>query len=82
MRTKTGGRAVGTPNKVTATIKDSITAIIENSINQFEDDLEALEPKERLMVLIKLLEFAIPKNQVLEIARVKVGIEAEEAEYI
>ena len=81
MRAKTGGRELGTPNKVTTAIKDSITEIIENGINQFQVDLIALEPKDRLLILIKLLEFAIPKNQVIKMPA-KVGIDAEEAEYI
>lgn len=62
---KTGGRQKGTPNKATAFSKKVITEIVSDYTNSdsFMDDLSALEPKERLDVMIKLMGFITPKPQ-------------------
>lgn len=60
--TKTGGRTVGTPNKITGTVKEWITSIIDGNRQQFEEDLEKLEPGERVRV-ISILQYVTPKIQ-------------------
>lgn len=52
---KTGGRKAGTPNKVTGTVKEWIASIIDGNREQFENDLEKLEPGERVRVISNLL---------------------------
>ena len=59
---KTGGRQAGTPNKVTGTLKDFISNLIENNREQIEADLKKLQPKDRLMILERLLQYVIPKQ--------------------
>lgn len=66
-RIKTGGRDLGTPNKTTASLKEKIDLIIENNIDLFQQDLEALEPKERLTLIIKLFEFVLPKQKEMKL---------------
>ena len=61
--TKTGGRTVGTPNKITGTVKEWITSIIDGNRQQFEEDLENLEPGERVRVISNLLQYVTPKIQ-------------------
>ena len=61
--TKTGGRTVGTPNKITGTVKEWITSIIDGNRQQFEEDLEKLEPGERVRVISNLLQYVTPKIQ-------------------
>ncbi|WP_278366224.1 hypothetical protein [Phocaeicola barnesiae] len=72
---KTGGRKAGTPNKVSGTVKEWIASIIDGNREQFENDLEKLEPGERVRVISNLLQYVIPKMQSLSPA------EMLEAEY-
>lgn len=58
-----GGRAKGTPNKVTATVKEWLIALIDKNRRQVERDLKALEPKERLQMIEKLMQYVVPKQQ-------------------
>lgn len=60
---KTGGRKVGTPNKVTASVKVWLSGLIDKNRKQIEKDLKQLEPKERLQVLEKLMQYVVPKQQ-------------------
>ena len=60
---KTGGRVQGTPNTITADLRMKINAIVENQIDHIEADLQALEPKERLMIVEKFLSYCLPKLQ-------------------
>lgn len=62
---KTGGRQAGTPNKKTAAIREVVTNLVEEyaSKGQMMEDLAELEAKDRLMVVVKLSEYVIPKLQ-------------------
>lgn len=56
-----GGRAKGTPNKVTGTVKEWLTDLIDRNRGQIEADLQQLEPKERLAMLEKFMQYIVPK---------------------
>lgn len=58
-----GGRQKGTPNKVTASVKDWLSGLIDKNRKQIEKDIKQLEPKERLQMLEKLMQYVIPKQQ-------------------
>jgi len=59
---KTGGRQKGTPNKLTANIKEHITDILEGyTKDQMLSDWSELKPKERLEMLHKLGQYIMPK---------------------
>lgn len=60
---KTGGRKAGTPNKVTGTVKEWIQKVIDGKRQQFEDDLDDLEPGERVRIISNLLPYVTPKMQ-------------------
>lgn len=60
---KTGGRKLGTPNKVTSSVKEWLSRLIDKNRKQIERDLKQLEPKERLQVIEKLMQYVIPKQQ-------------------
>jgi hypothetical protein len=64
---KTGGRAKGTPNKVTTDLRTWINELLDNSRERLETDLNALEPKDRLIILEKLMQYVIPKQQSVSI---------------
>lgn len=55
------GRPKGTPNKLTGQVKELLSQALENGLESFSEDLESLEPKDRLSVLMKLASFVIPK---------------------
>lgn len=61
-----GGRTKGTPNKVTKTAREWLTALVDKNRRQIERDLKQLEPKERLLILEKLLQYVIPKKQAVD----------------
>lgn len=56
-----GGRAKGTPNKISGTVKEWLQAVIDNNREQFEDDLQSLEPGERIRVISNLFQYIVPK---------------------
>ena len=63
MRIKTGGRTAGTPNRVTVDLKEVIKNLLEDNIDTVKADFALLEPKDRIMMFEKLLQYAIPKQR-------------------
>lgn len=57
------GRPKGSQNKVSAELRERLTAFVENHWEQVEADFDALEPKERLQFFEKLLSYTLPKLQ-------------------
>jgi len=57
------GRPKGKPNKVTQETRAWLSAVIDKNRRQIERDLKALEPKDRLQMLEKLMQYVIPKQQ-------------------
>ena len=55
------GRPKGTPNKVTTTIRNWIVELINDNREQIQKDLKALDPKDRLSFIEKLLPYILPK---------------------
>lgn len=62
-RGRIGGRQKGTPNKATVSVREWIAQLIDANRAQVKKDLKALEPKERLQILEKLLQYVAPKQQ-------------------
>ncbi len=60
------GRPKGKPNKVTQTMRGWLTAVIEKNRKQMERDLKSLDPKDRLQILEKLMQYVIPKQQAIK----------------
>lgn len=56
------GRPKGKPNKVSTTLREYIAALIDNNRANIQNDLDALEPKDRLMILERLLAYVLPKQ--------------------
>ena len=65
-RVKAGGRTTGTPNKITADVRNMVKSIIEENMGQLQQDIASLSPKDRVMVMEKLLQYVIPKIQAVE----------------
>ena len=64
---KTGGRGKGTPNKTTSTVREWLTKLIDDSRRQVVKDLKLLEPKDRLLVLEKFMQYTTPKMQAVTV---------------
>ncbi len=57
------GRPMGVPNKVTTNLKDRVNLLIENNFEKIQADLDKIEPKDRLSIMLKLMEYVIPKQK-------------------
>ena len=69
------GRPKGIPNKVTTELKEWIQQLIDGNRDKFETDLKQLDPKDRLMIIERLMQYVIPKQQ-------SISVEAQiQAEY-
>lgn len=64
---KTGGRSAGTPNKVTGTLRDFVANLIDQNRQQIEKDIKKLEPKDRLVILERLMGYVLPKQTDLQV---------------
>lgn len=60
---KTGGRTKGTPNRVTISLRTFVANLIDDNRRQIKKDLKSLKPKERLVLLEKLMQYVLPKIQ-------------------
>jgi hypothetical protein len=60
------GRPAGVPNKSTGILKNAVAALVENNMDRIQSDLDSMEPKDRLTLLLKLMDFVIPKNRVID----------------
>ena len=60
---KTGGRQLGTPNKITSSTRQLIQDIIDNNLNTLNDDIKKLSPKDRINAITGLLPYIMPKQQ-------------------
>ena len=57
---KYGGRSKGTPNKTTAEIREKYKMLISESIDTLKDDIDQLEPKDRIKAILELSKFVLP----------------------
>ena len=60
------GRPKGSSNKNSIAIKDAYKQLIENNLDKLQDDLDALDPKDRLKMIIDLSSYVIPKQRAVE----------------
>lgn len=61
IKQKTGGRAAGTPNKITIELRKTLKAFIAGQIDSLPATITELTAKEKLDLLIKLMPFVLPK---------------------
>lgn len=57
------GRKVGTANKATTDLRQWITNFIDDNREQIQQDWQALDPKDRILLFEKLLKYALPTLQ-------------------
>lgn len=61
-RQKYGGRQKGTTNKVTKDVRQKIKEVVDSELENIQDTLSKLSPKERTDLLTRLLPFILPKQ--------------------
>jgi hypothetical protein len=65
---KTGGRKAGTPNRNTTEIREQFQSLINDNLEQMNNDLKALEPKDRIKAIIDLSKFVLPTLKATELS--------------
>lgn len=71
------GRPKGSPNKVTAELREKIKNFLEDNWSQIEQDFSELDPEKRFMMYEKLLQFALPKLSQAEIRTPDIAQDSE-----
>ena len=66
---KFGGRSKGTPNKTTSEIREIYKELLENNIERLQDDIDSLDPFNRIKVLLELSRFVIPTLKQSELTK-------------
>ena len=61
-----GGRKAGAVGKVNAKTKEFFALLLENNLSKLQSDIDSLEPKDRLKILIDLAGFIVPKMKSVE----------------
>lgn len=65
---KTGGRTIGTPNKITQDLRSRINDFLNNHWDNVEDEFMKLDSKDKLMFYEKLISYSMPKLRTLDIS--------------
>ena len=75
---KVGGRVKGTPNKVTAPIREKFQQLLdEYGIDEMVKDLRELSPKDRMTIISGLAEYIVPK---LARTEIQAAVETKEVQ--
>jgi hypothetical protein len=64
---KFGGRTKGTPNRTTTEIREKFKSLINNSLDDLENDLKDLDPKDRIKAILDLAKFVLPTLKATEL---------------
>lgn len=57
------GKPLGAKNKSTLLMRDRIQSLFDTNFETIQDDLESLEPKDRLKFMTDLMPYLMPKLQ-------------------
>ena len=68
---KTGGRKIGTPNTVGKELRERVKELVESHFDDLAASIYELAPKERIVVLLKLMEFVLPKAHSSQVEEVE-----------
>jgi hypothetical protein len=69
------GRPIGSKNLASSQIRDTFQLLLSNNLEKIQDDLNELEAKDRIKLLLDLASFIIPKMK-------SVDLKADKAETI
>ena len=54
------GRPKGSLNIATAEIREKFNLLVENNIDKLQQDIESLEPKDRIKIILDMAKFLLP----------------------
>ena len=60
------GRPKGSKNKVKDKVLNLLTSIVEDNIERLQEDLDSLEPQDRVKALTNLIGYILPKQQAVK----------------
>ena len=55
------GRQKGTPNKLTRELRSILKDVLHQEMEQLQERLDELQPKDRMDALLKLMPYVFPK---------------------
>lgn len=55
------GRPKGSENESTSQVREAITLIVNNNLEQLQEDIASLTPSQRIKAIIALMEYITPK---------------------
>ena len=61
------GRPAGSKNKATAEVREKFKELVENNLSTFQDDLDTLQPYERLTIVMQMAKFVLPTLRATEL---------------
>jgi len=71
---KTGGRKKGVPNKTTDELRQMVTMILDKNMERLQEDIDQLDPKDRVKTVLDLLKFAIPTLKAVDLTNDSKGV--------
>jgi len=63
---KVGGRQAGSENKISNSLRASISAFLEDNFNKVQQTFDKANEREKLTFYVQLLRFALPQLQSVE----------------
>lgn len=57
----------GVPNRATAEVREYFKLLIQGNLERMQSDLDSLEPKDRLQIILQLSKFVLPQLQAVGI---------------
>lgn len=63
---KLGGRTKGSKNKSTEIVKKNVAVLLENNIQLVQEDLDQMQPRDRVNALLQFMKFVIPTQKAVE----------------
>jgi len=57
----------GTPNKNTAEVREMFKGLLEKNFDKLQNDIEQLEPKDRIKAILDMAKFVLPTLKATEI---------------
>lgn len=64
---KFGGRQKGGVNKTTASIRESFQLLLENNLEGLQNDIDSLDPHQRIQMILQLAKFVVPTLRNVEV---------------
>ena len=64
---KLGGRTKGSKNKSTEIVKKNVAVLLENNIQLVQEDLDQMQPRDRVNALLQFMKFVIPTQKAVEV---------------